>query len=665
MRAIFCTVSPRWRRSQIFSGTSGATPIVAGHAGLFFQMWSDGLFGNAVDPNGTVFDNRCHMATAKAVLINTARQWSFSGNSADLARVHQGWGFPSVRNIYDLRDKLVIVDESKVLSNLETAGYAVYVGPGETEFRATLVYADPPGLPAAAVARINDLSLQVITPSGEVYWGNNGLLEGNYSSPNGSSNHVDTVENVFVAAPEAGLWIVRVIAEEINEDGHVETPAVDADFALVISPAQLTSGSVGAVAMDRVSYACDADVEVRVLDDDLNTDPGQVDWVAVNITSSTDPVGESVVLWESDVDTGSFVGTIGLDITGGAGSLQISDADDLVVVYVDADDGQGGVNVPLTATAIVDCTPPTISNVRATNVDYFSAIVRLDTDEPVVSRVHFGLDCGALSRVAESTAYTQTPDVLLDGLLDAADYYFIVEAIDAAGNSTIDDNGGQCYMFTTAEYPEFVLDRLWRGDGYQTPSAVRFSPDGLSLASGHYIVFDLDLSPDGLRLASAGWSDRTARIWNVQTGATTELLTGFAGNVRTVGFSPDGSALVTASWDQALSIWRASDAVLLARFSGNNLGGMHPNWARFGPDGRSLAYGTSDGALILAWNPLDARGDCNDDGIVDVDDFAGMSVCLNGPGQQADPGCTCFDLDLNNDVSLADFAEFQRAFAGQ
>src|SRR6185503_20323605 len=31
-----------------FGGTSGATPIIAGHVGLFFQMWSEGIFGNPV-----------------------------------------------------------------------------------------------------------------------------------------------------------------------------------------------------------------------------------------------------------------------------------------------------------------------------------------------------------------------------------------------------------------------------------------------------------------------------------------------------------------------------------------------------------------------------------------------------------------------------------------
>ena len=62
-----------------FGGTSGATPIVAGTLGLFYQMWSEGLFGN--NPTGTtVFENRPTNVFAKAMLINTAIQWELHGD---------------------------------------------------------------------------------------------------------------------------------------------------------------------------------------------------------------------------------------------------------------------------------------------------------------------------------------------------------------------------------------------------------------------------------------------------------------------------------------------------------------------------------------------------------------------------------------------------------
>lgn len=110
-----------------------------------------------------------------------------------------------------------------------------FVGVGEPAVKFTMTYADPAGVPGAAHARINDLTLRVVSPSGVEYWGNNGLATDNWSQPGGAPDTINTVENVFVRNPESGTWTAMVIASEINEDGHVETPELDADFALVIT----------------------------------------------------------------------------------------------------------------------------------------------------------------------------------------------------------------------------------------------------------------------------------------------------------------------------------------------------------------------------------------------------------------------------------------------
>ncbi|MBT8485184.1 MAG: S8 family serine peptidase [Phycisphaerales bacterium] len=237
IRTTSCCGSTAYTSS--FGGTSGATPIVAGHIGLIYQMWADGAFNNPVDPDASVFDNRCHMTTAKALLINSGRQYEFEGGGVDLTRVHQGWGLPDLERLYNNRFKTFIVDESTILQPFTSVGFIVVVKAGEPEFRATMTYADPPGVPGAAMHRVNDLTLRVTTPDGTVYWGNNGLLEGNFSVPGGVANVVDTVENVFIEDPTPGEWLVEVFADEINQDGHVETAAqLDADFALVVSGVQ-------------------------------------------------------------------------------------------------------------------------------------------------------------------------------------------------------------------------------------------------------------------------------------------------------------------------------------------------------------------------------------------------------------------------------------------
>jgi hypothetical protein len=218
-----------------FGGTSAATPMTAGHVGLMHQMWAAGIFGNPVSPGGTVFSNRPKIMTAKALMVNTASPYPFSGTTADLRRLRQGWGRADVKRMHDLRGKMFIVNESDTLTNLQVREYVVSVPAGEPELRATLAYIDPAGTPNSTRHRVNDLSLEVVAPDGTVYFGNNGLLAGNVSTAGGAPNVVDTVENVWVPSPAAGDWRVRVRGDEIVRDAVPGTPGVDANYGLVVS----------------------------------------------------------------------------------------------------------------------------------------------------------------------------------------------------------------------------------------------------------------------------------------------------------------------------------------------------------------------------------------------------------------------------------------------
>ena len=222
-----------------FSGTSSATPITAGHFGLLFQMWAEGVFEGNPNLHRNVFDSRPHMTTAKAIMINMADQYEFEGSTHDKTRTHQGWGLPDVRNVYKNAKSRqwslgLIVDEDDILLPLDEKTYDVEVD-GKTPLKITMIYADPPGSPGASKHLINDLSLKVISPVGDVYWGNWGLNSGNWSDVDGEANHIDNVENVFIKEPAAGIWQITIIAEEVVADGHVETEEIDADYALIVS----------------------------------------------------------------------------------------------------------------------------------------------------------------------------------------------------------------------------------------------------------------------------------------------------------------------------------------------------------------------------------------------------------------------------------------------
>ncbi|MCA3005877.1 MAG: S8 family serine peptidase [Phycisphaerales bacterium] len=217
-----------------FGGTSAATPIVAGHGVLAVQMWHNNVFGN--NPVGdTPFDSRPRATTLKALLINTANPWPFSGETANLARVRQGWGMPDLQAMYSLRDRMFIRDQADILTVGQSATFTLAVPADTPAFRATMVYPDPRGNPAGTIQRINDLSLQITAPDGTIYHGNNGLLAGNTSTPGGSPNTIDTVENVWLTSPAAGVWTVTVTAAQINQDGDRRDTPVNATFSLIVT----------------------------------------------------------------------------------------------------------------------------------------------------------------------------------------------------------------------------------------------------------------------------------------------------------------------------------------------------------------------------------------------------------------------------------------------
>jgi hypothetical protein len=92
------------------------------------------------------------------------------------------------------------------------------------------------------------------------------------------------------------------------------------------------------------------------------------------------------------------------------------------------------------------------------------------------------------------------------------------------------------------------------------------------------------------------------------------------------------------------------------------------------PDSPYLAgmSGTTAGRVrIQQGNPV--PGDFDEDGDVDLDDYLVFANCMAGPDAVPSPtqpyvtaqGCRhAFDLDVDDDVDLADFAGFQMEFTG-
>jgi WD40 repeat protein len=103
------------------------------------------------------------------------------------------------------------------------------------------------------------------------------------------------------------------------------------------------------------------------------------------------------------------------------------------------------------------------------------------------------------------------------------------------------------------------------GPRARQPLAARADPGYLAAArepsricrilTGHSgQVIGVAFSPDGTLLAT-GSPDKTARLWDVATGASVRTLTGHSAEVAGVAFSPDGTLLATGSHDNTARLW--------------------------------------------------------------------------------------------------------------
>lgn len=229
-------------------------------------------------------------------------------------------------------------------------------------------------------------------------------------------------------------------------------------------PACAAQQLAGEIELSRHIATCSETLSVTVRDDSIAGNG----WVDVAAWSGSEGA-ETLTLTEQGA--GTFVGPLVLAAAppaGGDGLLAVGHGELVTVQYIDADDGQGGVDVPRQASVDIDCLAPQILAVQAGALTGSTALVSWTTDEPATSSVTWGLLPPGSGSVT-SPALVTDHAVALSGLSECTTHFFSVASTDEAGNTGSDTNQGSAYPFTT------VIDSNATLPSDDTPVAI---PDG-------------------------------------------------------------------------------------------------------------------------------------------------------------------------------------------
>ncbi len=219
------------------SGTSMASPHVAGTAALLIDWWRQTRNGKTPSP-----------ALVKALLVSSTEPVTggtdgAGGMIAAGPNNNVGWGRVSIENallqapVSDRGPKIFVDQRHAFTATGQEYTIRVAAADAARPLRVVLTWSDAAGAPGANPALVNDLDLEVLhVGSGQLFRGN--VFAGAFSTTGGVADDLNTIEAAVIQNP-TGVYEVTVVAANIAGSARTDIAGTWQDFALVIDNAEV------------------------------------------------------------------------------------------------------------------------------------------------------------------------------------------------------------------------------------------------------------------------------------------------------------------------------------------------------------------------------------------------------------------------------------------
>ena len=297
--------SPATNTYQSMSGTSMATPAVNGTVGLMRCYLQEGYYPTgAADPGDRLPYNTSALLRSMALASADPNVDSYTVPSFDI-----GWGRIDADSVLFFADDtadqrgLLLCDDTFGLATGEYKETQFQVD-SQIPLRVCLAWTDTSALPSANPTLINDLNLELTSPGGTKYRGNQ-YASGESEPDPVVWDSINVEECCRVEMPDTGLWTIKVYGQNVRTaENQWFAWAITGGLEPVLPPPK--DVGVTAILVPADSVYLDSTVTPSAVVENFGTDPETflVSFLIGSAYSDT----QTVMLAAGTVDTLEFEG---------------------------------------------------------------------------------------------------------------------------------------------------------------------------------------------------------------------------------------------------------------------------------------------------------------------------------------------------------------------